>query len=194
MNQAPAFPQARTQGGLLPFEAHWAFFAHGAPAANRALRAAAAALRLEHHEISRSGTLEAWAEKLGMRQVTKLLDATRRAAHSHREERLNLRAAGAPTPKAPTGPAQRRRSGRHCKTDERRHGACLRSAIRHLLKSGQRGEALGAAARTATRRAGGNPPALRRFLRPGALACSLSRRGPPLQPSRPASARCRSLR
>ena len=36
----------------------------------------AAAQAVEHYEISRYGTLSAWAEKLGMRDAVKLLDAT----------------------------------------------------------------------------------------------------------------------
>lgn len=31
---------------------------------------------IEHYEISRYGTLIAWAEQLGMREAAKLLDAT----------------------------------------------------------------------------------------------------------------------
>ena len=36
----------------------------------------AAAQAVEHYEISRYGTLKAWAEKLGMKQAVSLLDAT----------------------------------------------------------------------------------------------------------------------
>ncbi len=36
----------------------------------------AAAQAVEHYEISRYGTLKAWAEKLGMKQAVPLLDAT----------------------------------------------------------------------------------------------------------------------
>jgi ferritin-like metal-binding protein YciE len=36
----------------------------------------AAAQAVEHYEISRYGTLKAWAEKLGMTEAVKLLDAT----------------------------------------------------------------------------------------------------------------------
>ena len=36
----------------------------------------AAAQVVEHYEISRYGTLKSWAEKLGMTDAVKLLDAT----------------------------------------------------------------------------------------------------------------------
>ena len=36
----------------------------------------AGAQAVEHYEISRYGTLKAWAEKLGMQQAAKLLDQT----------------------------------------------------------------------------------------------------------------------
>src|SRR5215831_17343897 len=44
------------------------------PALDAGLLAAAQAV--EHYEISRYGTLKAWAEKLGMRDAVKLLDQT----------------------------------------------------------------------------------------------------------------------
>jgi ferritin-like metal-binding protein YciE len=46
----------------------------GAPALDAGLLAAAQAV--EHYEISRYGTLKAWAEELGHRDVAKLLNAT----------------------------------------------------------------------------------------------------------------------
>ena len=44
------------------------------PALDAGLLAAAQAV--EHYEISRYGTLKAWAEELGLSQAVKLLDAT----------------------------------------------------------------------------------------------------------------------
>lgn len=41
----------------------------------------AAAQAVEHYEISRYGTLKAWATKLGMAEVVKLLDATLQQEH-----------------------------------------------------------------------------------------------------------------
>jgi ferritin-like metal-binding protein YciE len=46
----------------------------GAPALDAGLLAAAQAV--EHYEISRYGTLKAWATKLGNKEAVKLLDAT----------------------------------------------------------------------------------------------------------------------
>ncbi len=46
----------------------------GSPALDAGLLAAAQAV--EHYEISRYGTLRAWAEKLGLRDAVKLLDET----------------------------------------------------------------------------------------------------------------------
>jgi ferritin-like metal-binding protein YciE len=46
----------------------------GAPALDAGLLAAAQAV--EHYEISRYGTLKAWADKLGMKDAIKLLDQT----------------------------------------------------------------------------------------------------------------------
>jgi len=46
----------------------------GSPALDAGLLAAAQAV--EHYEISRYGTLKAWAEELGMSDAVKLLDAT----------------------------------------------------------------------------------------------------------------------
>ena len=46
----------------------------GSPAIDAGLLAAAQAV--EHYEISRYGTLKAWAEKLGLDQAAKLLDQT----------------------------------------------------------------------------------------------------------------------
>jgi len=46
----------------------------GAPALDAGLLAAAQAV--EHYEISRYGTLKAWATKLNMKDAVKLLDAT----------------------------------------------------------------------------------------------------------------------
>jgi ferritin-like metal-binding protein YciE len=46
----------------------------GAPALDAGLLAAAQAV--EHYEISRYGTLKAWAQKLGFDEAAKLLDAT----------------------------------------------------------------------------------------------------------------------
>ena len=46
----------------------------GTPALDAGLLAAAQAV--EHYEISRYGTLKAWAEELGLTQAVKLLDAT----------------------------------------------------------------------------------------------------------------------
>ena len=46
----------------------------GSPALDAGLLAAAQAV--EHYEISRYGTLKAWAEELGFSQAVKLLDAT----------------------------------------------------------------------------------------------------------------------
>ncbi|WJH40979.1 ferritin-like domain-containing protein [Aliirhizobium terrae] len=46
----------------------------GTPALDAGLLAAAQAV--EHYEISRYGTLRAWAEQLGMKDVVKLLDET----------------------------------------------------------------------------------------------------------------------
>ncbi len=46
----------------------------GSPALDAGLLAAARAV--EHYEISRYGTLKAWAEELGMSEAVKLLDAT----------------------------------------------------------------------------------------------------------------------
>ncbi len=46
----------------------------GAPALDAGLLAGAQAV--EHYEISRYGTLKAWATKLGMRDAVKLLDQT----------------------------------------------------------------------------------------------------------------------
>ena len=46
----------------------------GSPAHDAGLLAAAQAV--EHYEISRYGTLRTWAEKLGLTQAVKLLDAT----------------------------------------------------------------------------------------------------------------------
>ena len=46
----------------------------GSPALDAGLLAAAQAV--EHYEISRYGTLKAWAEELGLSQAVKLLDAT----------------------------------------------------------------------------------------------------------------------
>ena len=46
----------------------------GTPALDAGLLAAAQAV--EHYEISRYGTLKAWATKLNMTQAVKLLDAT----------------------------------------------------------------------------------------------------------------------
>ena len=46
----------------------------GSPAHDAGLLAAAQAV--EHYEISRYGTLKAWATELGMRDVAKLLDQT----------------------------------------------------------------------------------------------------------------------
>ncbi len=46
----------------------------GSPALDAGLLAAAQAV--EHYEISRYGTLKAWAEKLGLPQAAKLLDQT----------------------------------------------------------------------------------------------------------------------
>jgi ferritin-like metal-binding protein YciE len=46
----------------------------GAPALDAGLLAAAQAV--EHYEISRYGTLKAWATKLGMKDAASLLDAT----------------------------------------------------------------------------------------------------------------------
>jgi ferritin-like metal-binding protein YciE len=46
----------------------------GSPALDAGLLAAAQAV--EHYEISRYGTLKAWAEELGMSEAAKLLDAT----------------------------------------------------------------------------------------------------------------------
>jgi ferritin-like metal-binding protein YciE len=46
----------------------------GSPALDAGLLAAAQAV--EHYEISRYGTLKAWAEKLGMQQAVRLLDQT----------------------------------------------------------------------------------------------------------------------
>jgi ferritin-like metal-binding protein YciE len=46
----------------------------GAPALDAGLLAGAQAV--EHYEISRYGTLKAWATKLGMKDAVKLLDAT----------------------------------------------------------------------------------------------------------------------
>jgi ferritin-like metal-binding protein YciE len=46
----------------------------GTPALDAGLLAAAQAV--EHYEISRYGTLKAWAEELGLAQAVKLLDAT----------------------------------------------------------------------------------------------------------------------
>lgn len=46
----------------------------GAPALDAGLLAAAQAV--EHYEISRYGTLKAWADRLGMRDAVKLLDQT----------------------------------------------------------------------------------------------------------------------
>jgi ferritin-like metal-binding protein YciE len=46
----------------------------GSPALDAGLISAAQAV--EHYEIARYGTLKAWAEKLGMQDVAKLLDAS----------------------------------------------------------------------------------------------------------------------
>ena len=46
----------------------------GTPALDAGLLAAAQAV--EHYEISRYGTLKAWAEKLGMTEAAELLDET----------------------------------------------------------------------------------------------------------------------
>jgi ferritin-like metal-binding protein YciE len=46
----------------------------GSPALDAGLLAAAQAV--EHYEISRYGTLKAWAEKLGLQQAVRLLDQT----------------------------------------------------------------------------------------------------------------------
>ena len=46
----------------------------GSPALDAGLLAAAQAV--EHYEISRYGTLKAWAEKLGLKQAVSLLDET----------------------------------------------------------------------------------------------------------------------
>jgi ferritin-like metal-binding protein YciE len=46
----------------------------GAPALDAGLLAAAQAV--EHYEISRYGTLKAWAERLGIKDAIKLLDQT----------------------------------------------------------------------------------------------------------------------
>jgi ferritin-like metal-binding protein YciE len=46
----------------------------GSPALDAGLLAAAQAV--EHYEISRYGTLKAWAEELGLGQAVQLLDAT----------------------------------------------------------------------------------------------------------------------
>ena len=46
----------------------------GSPALDAGLLAAAQAV--EHYEISRYGTLKAWAAKLGLRQAVALLDQT----------------------------------------------------------------------------------------------------------------------
>ena len=46
----------------------------GMPALDAGLLAAAQAV--EHYEIARYGTLQTWAEELGLRQLVKLLNAT----------------------------------------------------------------------------------------------------------------------
>ncbi len=50
----------------------------------------AAAQAVEHYEISRYGTLKAWATKLGMAEAAKLLDATLQQEHKTDEALTSL--------------------------------------------------------------------------------------------------------
>jgi ferritin-like metal-binding protein YciE len=54
----------------------------------------AAAQAVEHYEISRYGTLKAWAAKLGMKEAVQLLDATLQEEHKTDEDLTKLALAG----------------------------------------------------------------------------------------------------
>src|ERR1700689_1037696 len=70
-------PQAKTCDAIMGITAEGAEIMKeykGSPALDAGLLAAAQAV--EHYEISRYGTLKAWAGKLGMKDAVKLLDQT----------------------------------------------------------------------------------------------------------------------
>jgi ferritin-like metal-binding protein YciE len=54
----------------------------------------AAAQAVEHYEISRYGTLKAWATKLGMKEAAQLLDETLQEEHKTDEDLTALALAG----------------------------------------------------------------------------------------------------
>ncbi len=54
----------------------------------------AAAQAVEHYEISRYGTLKAWATKLGMKEAVRLLDATLQEEHKTDDDLTKLALGG----------------------------------------------------------------------------------------------------